>query len=91
MTSHQGASTVALMPIGVGLGIPAPYLLAMPLGVCTGWILPAQPSLMTAVAIDVTGTTTLGKWILDHSAQRPGLIMTISSIAIGFVMINFVF
>lgn len=87
----QGAATVALMPIGVALGIPAPYLVAMVPGVCTGWILPAQPSLMTAVAIDVTGTTTLGKWIFDHSAQRPGLVMTISSIAIGFVMINLVF
>lgn len=87
----QGAATVALMPIGVALGIPAPYLVAMAPGVCTGWILPAHPSLMTAVAIDVTGTTTLGKWIFDHSAQRPGLVMTISSIAIGFVMINLVF
>lgn len=87
----QGAATVAMMPIGIGLGIPAPYLLAMAPGVCTGWVLPAQPSLVTAVALDATGTTTLGKWIFDHSAQRPGLIMTISSIAIGFVMINFVF
>lgn len=87
----QGAATVAMMPIGVGLGIPAPYLLAMAPAVCTGWILPAQPSLITAVALDTTGTTTLGKWVFDHSAQRPGLIMTICSVAFGFVMVSIVF
>ena len=87
----QGATTVALMPIGVGLGIPAPYLLAMAPAVCTGWILPVQPSLITAVALDTTGSTTLGKWIFDHSCQRPGLIMTICSVAFGFVMVSIVF
>lgn len=87
----QGGTTAALMPVGVALGIPAPYLVAMAPAVCAVWFFPIQPNLITSVSLDVTGSTSLGTYMLNHSSMRPGLVICVSSIAIAFVLAQFVF
>ncbi len=84
----QGATTFAMLPLGLTLGIPAPMLLAMAPAINATYILPVSPSLITAVALDSTGTTTLGKWMFDHSAERPGLVTTISSLIFSFLLVE---
>lgn len=87
----QGGTTAALMPVGITLGVPAPYLVALAPAVCAVWFFPIQPNLITSVALDTTGSTTLGSYMLNHSSMRPGLVICISSIAIAFVLSRFVF
>ena len=87
----QGATTAALMPLGVALGIDPHYLVAMAPAVCCTWFLPIHPNILASVAIDSTGTMNVGSWILNHSTMLPGLVVTVVSVIFGFVFAGIVF
>lgn len=75
----QAATIVTLLPVGVGLGLPAPLLVAMYPAVNGAFFLPTYGTVLAAVAFDQTGTTRIGKYLLNHSFMRPGLVTTISA------------
>ena len=80
----QAATTVALMPVGIALGIPIPYLIAMFPAVCGFFFLPAYGTVLAAIAFDQSGTTRIGKFVLNHSFMLPGLVSITSAVIIGF-------
>jgi anaerobic C4-dicarboxylate transporter DcuA len=82
----QGATTAALMPVGIALGIPTPYLIAMFPAVCGFFFLPAYGTVLAAIEFDQTGTTRIGKFVVNHSFMVPGLVAVIVSVAVGFVI-----
>jgi len=47
---------------------------------------PSFATLLAAVSFGQTGTTKLGKYILNHSFMRPGLVAVATSIAIGVLL-----
>ena len=79
----QSATTKVMMPLGLALGLPAPALIAMFPAVNSDWVLPGYPTLLAAIHIDKTGTTRIGKWVVNHSFMRPGLVTVITAIAGG--------
>lgn len=87
----QGATTAAVMPLGVALGIDPHYLVAMAPAVCCTWFLPIHPNILASVAIDSTGTMNVGTWILNHSTMLPGLVVTVVSVVCGFIFAGIVF
>jgi anaerobic C4-dicarboxylate transporter DcuA len=87
----QAATVRALMPLGIALGIPAPALVAMFPSVNGYFFIPNYPTVVAAINFDRTGTTRIGKYVLNHSFMIPGLVATASSIAIGFLLIRFMF
>ena len=87
----QAATVRALMPLGIALGIPAPFLIAMFPAVNGYFFIPNYPTVVAAIQFDQTGTTKIGKYILNHSFMLPGLVSTICGIALGFLFIQFVF
>ncbi len=86
LLSSQAATVVTLMPVGVALGLGAPALIAMFPAVNGYFFLPTYATLLAAISFDQTGTTKIGKYVLNHSFMRPGLVATISSVLIGFVL-----
>lgn len=86
----QASTVAALMPVGIALGIPAATLIAMFPAVNGYFFLPTYGTIVAAIAFDSTGTTRIGKFILSHSFMRPGLVSTISAVAVGFVISRFV-
>lgn len=86
LLASQAATVVTLMPVGVALGIGAPALIAMFPAVSGYFFLPTYATLLAAICFDQTGTTKIGKYVLNHSFMRPGLVATISSVIIGFVL-----
>lgn len=82
----QAATVRALVPLGISLGLPAPALIAMFPAVNGYFFIPNYPTLVAAINFDRTGTTRIGKYVLNHSFMLPGLIATISAVAIGFVL-----
>ncbi len=50
------------------------------------WVLPGYPTLLAAIQIDKTGTTRIGKWVVDHSFFRPGIVTVVVAIAVGFLL-----
>ena len=87
----QAATVRALMPLGISLGIPAPFLIAMFPAVNGYFFIPNYPTVVAAINFDRTGTTGIGKFVLNHSFMIPGLVATSSSIGIGFVLVKLLF
>lgn len=81
------ASTIStLIPVGIGLGIAAPALLAMFPAVNGYFFLPTYGTVVAAASFDRTGTTKLGRYVFDHSFMRPGLVTTAVAIGVGFAL-----
>lgn len=84
----QAATVRALMPLGIALGI-APYTLIALFPAVNGYFfIPNYPTVIAAINFDRTGTTRIGKYILNHSFMMPGLISTIIAIISGFLLIQ---
>ncbi|MBV6480259.1 MAG: Anaerobic C4-dicarboxylate transporter DcuB [Ignavibacteria bacterium] len=82
----QGATTKAMIPLGLTLGIPSPALIAMFPAVNSFFILPGYPTLLNAINMDKTGSTKIGKFVINHSFMIPGIVQTVVSIVIGFIL-----
>jgi anaerobic C4-dicarboxylate transporter DcuA len=82
----QAATAKALMPLGLSLGIPAPFLIAMFPAVNGYFFIPNYGTLIAAMQFDRSKTTRIGKYLLNHSFMLPGLICTIAAVGIGLVI-----
>ena len=71
LTTSQSAATRTMVPLGLALGIGAGYMIAMWTAVVGVLFLPANGTQIAAAEADTTGTTTLGKRVVDHSFQLP--------------------
>ena len=80
----QAATVRSLMPLGVQLGIPAPFLLAMFPAANGYFFIPNYPTVVAAIGFDQTGTTRIGKYVLNHSFMLPGLVTAVVSVGMGF-------
>ena len=84
----QAATIRALLPLGISLGI-SPYLLIALFPAVNGYFfIPNYPTVVAAINFDRTGTTRIGKYILNHSFMMPGLIATGVSVGLGFLLIQ---
>jgi anaerobic C4-dicarboxylate transporter DcuA len=82
----QAVTSRTLMPLGISLGIPLPVLIAMWPAVNGYFFIPTYGSLIAAINFDRTGTTHIGKYILNHSFMLPGLIATITAVLTGLAI-----
>jgi len=83
----SAAATVAiLMPVGLALGIPAALLVAFYPAANAVFFLPTYGTLLAAVSFDQTGTTRIGRYLLNHSFMLPGMVTIISAIIIGVAL-----
>jgi anaerobic C4-dicarboxylate transporter DcuA len=82
----QAATVAALMGVGLQLGIEPKYLIAMFPAVNGYFFLPTYGTLLAAIQFDQTGTTGIGKYVLNHSFMLPGLVATATSVAVGFAI-----
>lgn len=84
----QAATVRALMPLGIALGISPWTLIALFPTVNGYFFLPNYPTVVAAINFDRTGTTRIGKWILNHSFMIPGLVATIGAVCTGLLLIT---
>ena len=87
----QAATTRALMPLGVALGIPPQFLIAMFPSVNGYFFIPTYGSLIAAINFDLSGTTRIGKCVLNHSFMLPGLVATSVAVAVGLFLAQIIF
>ena len=84
----QAATVRAIVPLGIALGISPMMLIALFPAVNGYFFIPNYPTVIAAINFDRTGTTGIGKWVLNHSSMMPGLVATIVSIVIGLLLIQ---
>lgn len=89
MLFSQAATVRTLFPLGIGLGIAPLALVAMFPAVNGYFFFPNYPTEVAAINFDTTGTTRIGKYVLNHSFQLSGFITTFVSIGIGYLIITF--
>jgi anaerobic C4-dicarboxylate transporter DcuA len=87
----QAATTRALMPLGIALGIPPQFLIAMFPSVNGYFFIPTYGSLIAAINFDLSGTTTIGKYVLNHSFMIPGLVATAVAVFVGLALAKVMF
>lgn len=81
-TSQSGAAKI-LMPVGLALGIAPQLLIAMFPAVMGIYFFPANGSQLAAVNFDETGTTRIGKYVLNHSFMLPTLVSVVVALLVG--------
>ena len=91
MLFSQAATVRTLFPLGIGLGIAPLSLVAMFPAVNGYFFIPNYPTEVAAINFDTTGTTRIGKYVLNHSFQLSGFITTFVSIGIGYLIITFLY
>lgn len=84
----QAATVRALMPLGIALGISPLVLIALFPAVNGYFFIPNYPTVIAAINFDRTGTTRIGKYVLNHSFMLPGLISTGVAIGLGLFFIR---
>lgn len=89
MLFSQAAAVRTLYPLGIALGISPLALIAMFPAVNGYFFIPNYPTEVAAINFDRTGTTRIGKYVLNHSFQLAGFITTIVSIGLGYVITLF--
>lgn len=89
MLFSQAATVRTLYPLGVGLGLPPFALVAMFPAVNGYFFLPTYPTEVAAINFDRTGTTRIGRFVVNHSFQLSGFITTFVSIGIGYLVVRF--
>ena len=87
----QAATVRALVPLGIALAI-SPYMLIALFPAVNGYFfIPNYPTVVAANNFDRTGTTRIGKYVLNHSFMMPGLISTVVAVGVGLLLIQFLF
>lgn len=89
MLFSQAATVRTLYPLGIGLGISPLALVAMFPAVNGYFFLPNYPTTVAAINFDRTGSTRIGRFVVNHSFQLAGFITTIVSISVGYLIIQF--
>jgi len=79
------ATVAALMPLGLQIGIPPQILVALFPAVCGAFIIPGAMQI-GCVAFDRTGTTKIGRFVVNHSYMRPGLVTCASAVFACYFM-----
>ena len=90
LLTSQAATVVTLMPVGIALGLGAPVLIAIFPAVNGYFFLPTYATMLAAISFDQTGTTRIGKYILNHSFMLPGMVATVSSVGLGLLFAKIV-
>lgn len=82
----QGATTVALMPAALAIGVAPLTAIASFAAVSALFVLPTYPTLLAAVEMDDTGSTRIGNLVFNHPFFIPGVVTIFTSVALGFVV-----
>lgn len=84
----QAATVRAVMPLGIALGMNPWMLIALFPAVNGYFFIPNYPTIVAAINFDRTGSTHIGKYILNHSFMMPGMVATVIAVATGLLLIQ---
>ena len=86
LINSQGAVVVSMLPLAYSLGIAGPVLLGVLPSVYGYFFIPNYPSDIATVNFDRSGTTVIGKYLLNHSFMMPGLICVFTSTIVAYLL-----
>jgi anaerobic C4-dicarboxylate transporter DcuB len=84
--NSQAAAIAALVPVALSIGVHPGYVAAFAAACYGYYILPTYPSDLAAIQFDRSGTTHIGKYVINHSFILPGLIGVSTSCVVGYLI-----
>lgn len=91
LVNSQAAAIAAIAPLGVSLGVDPKVMIAF-LPACYGYfILPTYASDLACIGFDRSGTTRIGKFVINHSFIVPGLIGVSTGCLVGWLLVKVLF
>jgi anaerobic C4-dicarboxylate transporter DcuB len=87
----QAATLAITLPLGLALGLPVPLLLGLMPASYAYFFFAFYPSDLAAINMDRTGTTRIGKYLLNHSFMIPGLIGVSVSTVVAYLISRVLF
>ena len=91
MLFSQAATDKTLYPVGLAMGVPPMVLLVLFPAVNGYFFLPNYPTEVAAIGFDRTGTTRIGRYVVNHSFQLAGFITTFVSIGVGYLLVSILY
>jgi anaerobic C4-dicarboxylate transporter DcuB len=82
----QAATLTIMVPFGLALGLPITLMLGLMPSSYAYFFWAFYPSDLAAINMDRTGTTHIGKYLLNHSFMIPGLIGVGVSTTVGYFL-----
>jgi len=86
LVNSQAAAISAMVPVALSIGVSPGFVVAFAAACYGYYILPTYPSDLAAIQFDRSGTTKIGKYVINHSFILPGLIGVITSCIAGYVL-----
>lgn len=87
----QAATLAIMLPLGHTLGVPAHILIGLMPASYAYFFWAFYPSDLAAINMDRSGTTRIGKYLLNHSFMVPGLIGVAVSTCVGYFLAQVVY
>ncbi|CCJ73902.1 Putative Dcu family, anaerobic C4-dicarboxylate transporter [Cronobacter condimenti 1330] len=91
LVNSQAAALTAVAPMGLMLGVEPKMLVAFFPASYGYFVLPTYPSDLACIGFDRSGTTRIGKFILNHSFILPGLIGVSCACAASYLLVQLFF
>jgi anaerobic C4-dicarboxylate transporter DcuB len=91
LINSQGAVVVSMLPLAYSLGIDGAVLLGVLPSVYGYFFIPNYPSDIATVNFDRSGTTVIGKYLLNHSFMMPGLVSVITSTIVAYILSSIIY
>ncbi|WP_435945439.1 anaerobic C4-dicarboxylate transporter [Dryocola sp. BD586] len=87
LVNSQAAALTAVAPMGLMLGVEPKMLIAFFPASYGYFVLPTYPSDLACIGFDRSGTTRIGRFIINHSFILPGLIGVSCACAASYLLV----
>ncbi|MCI5071852.1 anaerobic C4-dicarboxylate transporter family protein [bacterium] len=91
LTTSQSSTTIIIVPIALAMNIPPAYIVAMWMAVIGIHFFPASGSQIATIEFDRSGTTRIGRWVINHSFLVPNLIVAITAVTCAYLIATLFF
>lgn len=88
LVNSQAAAIAAIAPVGLSLGVDPKMMVAFFPAAYGYFVLPTYASDLACIGFDRSGTTGIGKWVLNHSFILPGFIAVITGCIVGYILVS---
>ena len=86
LVNSQAAAISAMVPVALSIGVHPGYVVAFAAACYGYYILPTYPSDLATIQFDRSGTTRIGRFVINHSFILPGLIGVFVSCVVGYFL-----
>ena len=91
LINSQAAAVTVIVPMALSVGVDPLVIVGFMPAAYGYFVLPTYPSDLACIGFDRSGTTHIGKFIINHSFLVPGLIGVGSACFAGYMLVHMVY